>query len=87
MDVIKLTFPKGGKGIRIVADDGAEIEVARTRSGTAIVEIKKYDDEGDATSVGIRLSRKDVRDIVELLETKMHAMKRPEKLYNKETAR
>ncbi len=87
MNLVELKFPEGDKGIRIISNDGMEIEIVRKKGGTAIIEIKKYDDEGDGTCMGINLNRKEVRAVVELLETRLHAMKRPEKLYNKETAR
>lgn len=87
MDVLNITAPNGARGIRILSNDGIEIEIIRSRSGTATFEITKYDEEGGGNSTGIKLSRKEVLAIVELLETKLHAMKRPKELFNRETGR
>jgi hypothetical protein len=87
MNVFQITSPAGSKGLRIIGNDGVEIEIIKNRYGTATLEIKAYDDEGTGTTMGVNLNRKELMMIVELLEPKLHAMKRPKELYNKETAR
>lgn len=87
MNVFQITSPSGAKGVRVIGNDGIEIEIIRNKSGTATFEIKNYDEEGIGSSMGISLTRKEVRMIVELLETKLHAMKKPKELFNEDTAR
>jgi hypothetical protein len=86
MNVFQITSSGGSKGLRIIGD-GVEIEIIKNRYGTATFEIKTYDDEGTGTTMGINLNRKELMMVVDLLEPKMHAMKRPKELFNKETAR
>ncbi len=87
MNVLQITSPTGLKGLKIIGTDGVEVEIIKNRYGTATLEIKSYDDEGTGTTMGVNLSRKEILMIVELLEPKLHALKRPKELFNKDTAR
>lgn len=87
MNVLQITSISGSKGLKIIGQDGVEVEIIKNRYGTATLEIKAYDDEGAGTTLGVNLSRKEILMIVELLEPKLHAMKRPKELFNKNTAR
>jgi hypothetical protein len=79
-DFIKMEFPNGAKGIRIVSGEGIEIEIVKNKTGTASVELKKYDEEGDGACFGIKLTKKEVLATVELLEPMLRAVRNPGEL-------
>ena len=87
MNLLKITGKNGARGIEISGSDGVDIRIIRERSGVSSIEIKKYDEEGNASSMAGHLNREETKAVVEVLESKLHAMKKPKELFNKETAR